>query len=250
MYMACVFFLLIIFNSFQIFANEFDLELADTLKIEANHNVLRLRSFDEELAFNKIFDQERENGLSEYLEEQERWDLIRERGLREFRAQKRQVTPQEGSFEHNQYLEELESQIARYEKSRKAHIATKNKFVYPSLKNELSRLELEELGINSKRPRFDVKLRSQNKWVNVGKSSGFSSGGSSSGFQPTAPPPIDYSPAPEFPPAPAPYEGGEDLVPIPPPIYDSNGGEITDFGGSSSELMIPPPPPPPPDFDF
>ena len=249
--MRHLFFCMFISISVQVYANELDLELAESLKIEANHNLQRLRSFKEEIDNNKIFDEEREKGLSEYLEEQERWDLIRERGLREYRAQKRQETPQEGSFEHNQYLEELESQLARYEKSRMTHVATKMKFMNPSMQNTYDLMEAEELGLKSQRPRYNISLRSKNKWINAGKTTGISTGGSSSGFQPTTPPPVDFSPTPEFPPAPAPYEGSEEAqAPLPPPIFDSNNGGMTDFGSPSPDMTIPPPPPPPPDFDF
>ena len=232
-----------------------DEELAESLKIEAAHNLIRLKSFKEEAKGNKIFDEERERALSEFLEEQEKWDLYRERGLREYRTEKRKdSSPREGSVEYNAYLEEKESVEARYERNRKLHVDTKNKFSPKSSSETVLRLEAEELGLYSERPRYDLRRRALNKWVNSGLKTGGSggfSGGNSANFQP--PPPIDFAPPPEFPAAPAPYEGFDESAqaPLPPPVFDSNSGGMTDgFMSPNGELNIPPPPPPPPDFDF
>lgn len=234
-----------------------DDDLVESLKIEATHNMVRLKSFRDEINGNRVFDEEREKALSEFLEEQEKWDLYRDRGLREYRAEKRKdSSPREGSTEYNAYLEEKESEEARYERSRRMHVDTKKQFNSKNAAETISRLESEELGLNSERPRYDLRRRALNKWVNSGSKTGGSggfSGGGSATFQPPLPPPADFVPAPEFPAAPAPYEGFDESAqaPLPPPVFDSNNGGMTDgFMNPGGELNIPPPPPPPPDFDF
>jgi hypothetical protein len=234
-----------------------DEDLVESLKIEATHNMVRLKSFRTEINNNRIFDEEREKALSEFLEEQEKWDLYRDRGLREYRSEKRKdASPREGSPEHNAYLAEKESEEAIYERSRRMHVDTKKQFISKSAGDAVSRLESEELGLYNERPRYDLRRRALNKWVNsglkTGGGSGGFSGGSSTTFQPPQPPP-DFAPAPEFPAAPAPYEGFDESAqaPLPPPVFDSNSGGMTDgFMNPGGELNIPPPPPPPPDFDF
>lgn len=235
-----------------------DDDLVQSLKIEATHNLVRLKSFRQEEKNNRIFDDEREKALSEFLEEQEKWDLLRDRGLREYRSEKRKdSSPRVGGPEHNTYLEEKESEDARYERSRRLHVETKKQFGPKNEAESISRLESEELGLYSERPRYDLRRRAANKWVNSGLKTGGGSGGFSSGnsatFQPPLPPPADFVPSPEFPAAPAPYEGFDESAqaPLPPPVFDSNNGGMTDgFMNPSGELNIPPPPPPPPDFDF
>lgn len=231
-----------------------DEDLVQSLKIEATHNLVRLKSFRQEVKNNRIFDDEREKALSEFLEEQEKWDLYRDRGLREYRSEKRKdSSPRVGGPEHNVYLEEKESEDARYERSRRMHVETKKKFAPKTEAESITRLESEELGLYSERPRYDLRRRSLNKWVNSGLKTGGSSGGNSATFQPPLPPPADFIPSPEFPAAPAPYEGFDESAqaPLPPPVFDSNNGGMTDgFMNPGGELNIPPPPPPPPDFDF
>ena len=248
--------LLILSCSLASFAKgDLDENLAESLKIEAAHNLIRLKSFKDEVKGNKIFDEEREKALSEFLEEQEKWDLYRDRGLREYRAEKRKDSaPRVGSVEYNAYLEEKESEEARYERSRKIHVETKNKFSSKNSLETISRLESEELGLYAERPRYDLRRRALNKWVNSGSKTGGSGfTGSSANYQPPPPPPVDFSPAPEFPAAPAPYEGFDESAqaPLPPPVFDSNNGGMSDgFMNPNGDLSIPPPPPPPPDFDF
>lgn len=232
-----------------VYAEEIDEDFADSLKIEANHNMSRIKSFRDEVRNNKIFDVEREKGLGEFLEEQEKWELIRDRGLREYRTQKRQSSPREGGLEHDEYLEQKESEDALYERSRQVHVRTRNRVMNLTLEN-LSSLEMSELGLDLYRPRYELRKRANNKWVGTGTSgskSGFSNGSAS--YQAPPPPPMDIPPPPEFPAAPAPYEGYDDQIqPAPVPSYDPSSGVPYDpsFGAEN----VPPPPPPPPDFDF
>lgn len=230
---------------------DYDEEAADSLKIEANHDLNRLKSFKTEINNNRIFETEREKALGEYLEDQEKWDLLRERGLRDYRKQKRDLaSPTENSPEYQDYLKEVARIQKDYEKSRQALVKTRDR-ILNTKSAEITKLENDELQLYTLRPRYELRKRSRNKWVGSGSKSGIGGGSSSSSAGYVPPPPIsnDYPPSSDFPAAPAPYEGFEELPP--PPIYDSNinNGVPYDpsFGG---EMSIPPPPPPPPDYDF
>lgn len=236
--------------SFFSIASDFDETEASALKIEANFNAVRLENYKSEVQNNKIFNREREKGLAEYLEEQESFDLIRERGVRDYKREKRVSSMDENSLAYKQYLKEIRSADKDYEESRRVYAKTRDKFKNKTSLNS-AKIEFEELGLNSELPRFELSKRSKNKWVSgisAGRGTvGIPSGG---GYQAPAPPPIDYSPVQEFPPAPPAYEGFDEIPPAP-PMYDNSGGIPYDpsFGAESS-LPIPPPPPPPPDFDF
>lgn len=244
---------------FALWANEDDDEVidevvVDKLKIEANHDVERLKSFRREVENNRIFGNEREKGLGEYLEDQEKWDLIRERGLREYLKFKAPAADMdENSDEYKK--DQKEKQIAddRYEKSREIHVRTRNK-IHSQIPKNLTALEAEELQIFVDRPRFDVRNKRKNKWATGSGKSGRGSTASTPGFQSTAPPPaindfVPPPPPPDFPAAPAPYEGFEELPP--PPMYDSNMNTSVPYDPSfGGEMAIPPPPPPPPDYNF
>jgi hypothetical protein len=235
-------------------SQDLDIDLADALKIEANHNSQRIKSFKVEATNNKVFDEEREKGFAEFLEEQEKWDLLRDRGLQEQRRLKRaNISPVEGSPEHLEYLEEKESQEARYERSRKLHVTTREK-VLSQFNDNVAHLETEELGLLNTRPRYELRKRGENKWAKSGpggrgssSSGGFGNtgGGSSGGFEPA--PISDFVPSPEFPPAPPPFEVTDESQFTPPPAFDPSTGMPLD--GMGEELNIPPPPPPP-EFDF
>lgn len=232
-------------------ADEYDEDVIDKLKIEANHDVERLKSFRSEVENDRIFANEREKGLGEHLEDQEKWDLIRERGLREYAKQKRPVSGMdEASDEYKIDQKEKQKAAARYETSRETHVRTRNK-IHSQIPKSLSALEEEELQIFVKRPRFDIRKKRINKWAAGSGKSGPPV--STPGFQNMAPPPAinDFvpPPPPDFPAAPAPYEGFEELPP--PPMYDSNMNTGVPYDPSfGGEMAIPPPPPPPPDYNF
>lgn len=228
---------------------EYDEEAAESLKIEANHDLNRLKSFKSEINNNRIFDNEREKALGEFLEEQEKWDLLRERGLRDYRKQKKEyASPTENSPEYREYLKEVARIQESYERSRTTLVKTRDK-IARSKSTEIAKLETDELQLYSLRPRYELRKRGRNKWVASGGRP--SSGSSSSGGYVPPPPPIsnDYPPSSDFPAAPAPYEGFEELPP--PPVYDSNMNSGVPYDPSfGGDMSIPPPPPPPPDYDF
>lgn len=240
--------LALIFSFSNANSQEIDNQFAESLKIEANHNLNRLKSLKEEENNNKVYDREREKGLADFLEEQERWDLLRDRGLSEYRKQKRLSTPREGSAEHLEYLEQKESDDARYERFRNIHVKTRQQV---GLKSDetIAQLESQELGLLNLRPRYELRKRSLNKWIATG-STFKGSGSSTSTFVPTSPA-NDFTPVSDFPAAPPPFEPlPEEPQFAPVPVYDSNNGGIPYDTGMGGEINIPPPPPPPPDFDF
>ena len=250
-----IFFILFL-TALALSADEYDEDVdeavIDKLKIEATHDIERLRSFKKEVENNRIFANEREKGLGEYLEDQEKWDLIRERGLREYIKQKKPVADMdENSDEYKTDLKEKQKAQARYESSRENHVRTRNK-IHSQIPKSLSALEEEELQIFVDRPRFDIRKKRSNKWVSGAGKSGTMA--STPGFQNMAPPPaindfVQPPPPPDFPAAPAPYEGFEELPP--PPMYDSNMNTSVPYDPSfGGEMSIPPPPPPPPDYNF
>ncbi|MEK6628446.1 MAG: hypothetical protein AABY53_07455 [Bdellovibrionota bacterium] len=227
-------------------ASDIDESLVDSLKIEASHNVNRLKSYRQEANNNKIFEYEREKGLGDFLEDQERWDLVREHGLRMYRKQKKIGSPVEGSPDHKEYLKEKRLTNGKYEQSLKVHVNTRDK-VRRQQTRDLSRLETEELQLNITRPRYEPTRRYKNKWVGISSRPGGGISSSGSNFQNNFPQVDNYvEPSPGFTTAPAPYEGFDEVPP--PPIYDGSSGIPYDpaFGDNISI----PPPPPPPDYDF
>lgn len=232
---------------------ETDEALLKSLKIDANQNLNRLKAYKDEAQINKVFDEEREKALGEFLEDQEKWDLLRERGLREYQKEKKLRTPGVRSSEYLEYLDEKESEQAIYERNRRIQVNVRQQVQKQIKDDNIGNLELQELGLAGARPRYSLRNRSNNKWVNAsnkaglgGSSSGISIGG---GYQPPAPPPSsDFAPAVDFPAAPPPFESFEEVQPAtPPPVFDSSQG-ITPFDGSDMNNI--PAPPPPPDFDF
>lgn len=245
-----------------------DVESAESLKIEAAHNLNRLKAYGAEVRNNKIYEDEREKGLSEYLEEQERWDLLRERGLREYAREKKvEASPVEGGPEYREYLKEEKAQQQNYEKSRREYVSVRNRII-EGQRSALARLEAREYELQSDRPRYDFAKRSKNKWVNTSTAGGRGGGGFSGGSapaiggtvdfnQPEMPDavpaaPNDFPPLPDFPTAEVPYDGGNyEELPVPPPVYDGTAGGVPSYDPAfGPEMTIPPPPPPPPDFDF
>lgn len=233
-------------------AQQTDEVLLKSLKIDAAQNLNRLKAFKEEGDINKVFDEEREKALGEFLEDQEKWDLLRERGLRDYKKEKKLRTPGLKSAEYLEYLDEKESEAAIYERNRRIQVNVRDQVQGLIKSQKVGNLELEELGLANKRPRYSLRDRANNKWVSAGGrggSSGFSGasiGGNS--YTPPAPPPTsDFAPAVDFPTPPPAFETFDEVQPAtPPPVFDSSQG-ITPFDGQDMNI---PPPPPPPDFDF
>ena len=233
-------------------ANDFD-DPANSLKIEANHNLNRVKNYRSEANNNRIFDLEREKAVSEYLEEQEVWELIRERGLKEYRKLKKSSSFRDGGPEQREHNKEVLKQEKEYDQNRQSYVNAKNK-VMRSSAYTYAQLEGQEYAdLNSKRPRYDLRKRKKNKYVgstkpNTGSSSGVSY--NPDNYAPSAPAASDFPPPPpppDFPQVPAPYEGYDDSIP---PAYDGSAVNGVPYDPTFGGEMIPPPPPPPPDYDF
>ncbi len=231
-------------------AQQVDTELLSSLKIEANHNLNRLKSLREEKKNNKIYEEERERSLGTYLEDQEKWDLAREKGLAEYRKQKKTLSPAEDGPEYREDQRERKKALEKAEKSRETQVRTRNQILNQN-PGVVAHLEDEELGLLELRPRYELRFRGKNKWNrNSGAAGSRSSGGGSTYTPPNdldsgfPPPPLDYTPAPP------PMDSYEEVPPPPPPPgYDYGAGAGMPYDSGYGDVP-PPPPPPPMDYDF
>ncbi len=231
---------------------EVDNDLLSSLKIQANHNLNRLKSLHEEKKNNKVFDNEREKSLGLYLEEQEKWDSSREKGLAEYRRQKKTLSPSDDGPEYKEEQIRRKKNLDVAEKNREVQVRTRNQVLNQN-PGVVTRLEDEELGLLETRPRYELRLRGKNKWIKNGAATGGRAAvGGQGGYTPPndgdsgfPPPPIDYTPAPP------PMDSYEEMPPPPPPPgydYGASGSAMPYDAGYGD---IPPPPPPPPvDYDF
>jgi len=259
------FFIISLMLIFAQIAHATDQELAAKLKDELEYETKRRNDFKNQRAGKKTYEQEREKGLSLFLEEQEKWDVTREKGLKEQRASRNKSREMdETSPEYLQDEKEKKKYEADLEISRKKQIATKQQ-VSELFKNKVTVTEEEELGVYNDRPRYSLRARGSNKWTAKGRSGGSgSSGGSSSGASPggfdsgggSNSAPFDYPPIPnqDY----VPTDNFDDLPP-PPPMMPYEGYGNPNMGGDQPYFegggSYPPPtgyPPPPPDggWDF
>lgn len=234
-------------------SQQVDNELLEKLNSEANHDSNRRKEFRTDKNGKKIFDDEREKGLALFLEQQEKWDLTREKGLAEHRRQKKTASPEEGGPEYIEDQKAKQKQADQLEKARILTLQTRERIRTKLEKQGSTVDETEELGLAQNRPRYDLRKRGRNKWVKNGARPGSGSSGSGGSGGYSAPPPVfdDFAPQPDYAPAPVPAEGFEDIPPPPPMNFDSNG-QATPFGSGIDSGFgdVPPPPPPPPPVDY
>lgn len=236
---------ILIFSALGTFAIEE--ETAEQLRGELRYDVTRRKAYKNQDQGDKAFDREREKGLALFLEEQEKWDLARERGIREYKKNK--VLNRELDENSPEYKEDMKLKmeaVKELETARKKHVTTK-KQILAEFDGQVQTTEEQELAIFESRPRYDLRKRARNKWVKSGDRKTISSGSSAGGAPPPPvyddfPPPTDYAP-------PQPMDSFEEIPPPPPAMpYDgSSGGYDTGFGDTP---MPPPPPPPPEGWDF
>lgn len=219
-----------------------DKELAEKLRTDLEFDTNRRSAYQQHRDEDKIYDQERDKGLALFLEEEERWNRLREKESREH-AKTRTKPMDESSPEFKEDLKEKEQFEKQRELDRVRHVRTK-KNLYLEFEDKIPQSEEKELGIVEHRPRYDLRKRAKNKWVNAGKVLGgaASSGGSSPFDGPSIPqpspgdfvaPPMDNS-FEDIPPPPIPYDNFDN---------QNAGGFDSGFGD------VPPPPPPPPPND-
>lgn len=225
-----------------------DRELAEKLRTDLQFDTNRRNAFFQHQDENKIYDQEREKGLSLFLEEEERWNRLREKDSRE-QAKMRPKPMDEFGPEYQADLKLKEAFEKKREVDRRSHVRTKRNLIL-EFEDKIPQSEEKELGIANARPRYDLRKRARNKWVNSGKKlQGGSSGSSSSSpfDAPSMPSPNDFV-------APPVDTNFEDIPPPPPPIpYDNfDQGNAGGFDSGFGDVPPPPPPPPPndPSWDF
>lgn len=226
-----------------------DKELADKLRTDLQFDTNRRNAFFQHLDENKIYDQEREKGLSLFLEEEERWNRLREKESREH-AKSRPKPMDDFGPDYEADLKEKQVIEKQREVDRQKHVRTK-KNLFMEFEDKIPQTEEKELGLASERPRFDLRRRANNKWVNAGKkiqgSAGSGGGSSSSPFDAPMPAQNDFV-------APPIDTNFEDIPPPPPPIpYDNfEQGNAGGFDSGFGDVPPPPPPPPPndPSWDF
>lgn len=226
-------------------SEKLDQDLMNSLKSEANHDTERRRAFQSDRDNKKVFDNEREKGLSLFLEEQEKWDLSREKGLAEHKKQKRILSPADDGPEFLADQKEKKKVAAEYEKSRQLVIQTKQK-VKEQAHSPNDSDELKELNLAENRPRYDLRKRGKNKWAKGNSQSGGSKSSSAPAFDDFPLPNGDFNTAPP------PLDSFDEIPPAPPMNYDSANGGFP-YGGTIDSGFgdVPPPPPPPPmDYDF
>jgi hypothetical protein len=206
--------------------------LTPSLVLAQSREEVRLDGFAQHQKNLTQFEKARSQGEKAYLEEQEQWELSRQRTMEEYKKKKAaQIMTDDGpEFQADEVTKKKwdsnrEVERQKYAAKRHEEVLDRKAKGLPS--------EEEELGIAEERPRYDYRKRASFGASKTGKSS------SSAGSSPT------HSGGDK------PWTGGGGSnFPTPPP-FDDFGGEgyvpaqnaPEDFGD------IPPPPPPPPVFD-
>lgn len=228
-----------------------DVELADRLKQDLQHDVERKKGFSQYNDEKKKRDQEKDKGLALYLQEQEQWEMAREKTVYEYKKNKKKPMDDDSEEHHQDEALKKQRQL-KMEEARQDYIKDKKQII-AQYKTPHAWSEEDELGIYSNRPRYDKRKRGQNKWTKSGKGIGGSSGGGFSGGDnggggnfdlPPPPPPGDFNTFPQ--------DNFDDFPPPPANNFDGNypGNYDSGFGDGG---VIPPPPPPPnfnDGFDF
>lgn len=203
--------------------------MAPSLVLAQSREEVRLDGFAQHQRNNKQYGKARSEGEKAYLEEQEQWELSRQRTLEEYKKKKAaQIMTDEGpeyiadQVVKKDWEKDREIEREKYAAKRHTEVLDRKAKGLPS--------EEEELDIAQERPRYDYRKRASFGASKTSKSSSASSPTSRGG---------------------APWTGGGGSSFPPPPAFDDFGGEgyvpaqnaPDDFGD------IPPPPPPPPVFD-
>ena len=228
---------------------EVDRVLAEKLRSDLQFDVNRRKAFSQHTDENKIYDQEREKGLALFLEEEERWNRLREKETREHKKT-RPTAIDEFGHEYQADLKQKENADKQRELDRQRHVRTKSN-LFIEFEDKIPQTEERELGLAQNRPRYELRKRAKNKWVNSGKTlqGGASSSSGSSPFDSPSipqPSPGDFVSPPMD-------TNFEDIPPPPPPIPYDNFDQGNAGGFDSGFGDVPPPPPPPPNdpsWDF
>ncbi len=238
---------------FYVQTEELDSQLLLSLKSAASHDQNRKIEFHQDRDAKKVFSNEREKGLAGFLEEQERWDLVRERGLAEHRKQKKTSSPQENSPEYREDVKIKKNESEKMETARLLVVKTREQIAMRASPTAGAD-ELDELNLVPQRPRFDFRKRGSNKWTKKtpgGDSNPGKANSGTGGF--AAPPPAfdDYPIQNDYLPATNPIDGFEEIPPPPPPPIDFEGAAAGIYNGNiDAGFGEAPPQPPPPPYNF
>lgn len=216
-----------------------------------SEEVIRRQGFAEHQKEMKQFDKARESGEQAFYEEQQIWELTKDRDLEDFKRQKKNISMVDDGPEAKKDALEKQQYDQEYEKTRKAYAARIEKNA-KELEKELGTLPSEEVeyGLNEDRPRYDYKKRQMFGGKPAYKKGGgsSSSGSSSGGFSPSSggdsfppPPSFDDFSNDGFPSPPGDDFGGDIPAPVPIPSFEDEG--------NFNENDFPPPPPPPPPLE-
>lgn len=203
--------------------------LTPTLGLAQSKEEVRLDGFAQHQKNNKQFDKARSQGEKAYLEEQEQWELSRQRVLEDYKKKKQsQVMDDEGpEYKADQVTKKAwdanrEVEREKYASRRRDEVVDRKAKGFPT--------EEQELDIAEERPRYDYKKRASFGASKGGRSSSPSSPSSGGG---------------------APWTGGGgSSFPTPPPFDDFGNEGFSPAQNAPDDFGdIPPPPPPPPVFD-
>lgn len=226
--------------------------LTPALSLAQSREEVRLDGFAQHQKNNKQFDKARAQGEKAYLEEQEQWELSRQRTLEDYKKKKQaQVMEDEGpEYQADQVTKKAwdkqrEIEREKYASRRHEEVLDRKAKGLPS--------EEEELDIAEERPRYDYRKRASfgaSKGSKSSSGSSFPSGGGggapwsggggssfptpppfddfgNDGFSPAQNAPDDFGDIPPPPPPPPVFEDGFDGPnPIPPPVFDDGGGDF------------------------
>ncbi|MBO9668699.1 MAG: hypothetical protein J7501_18010 [Bdellovibrio sp.] len=230
------------------------LSTATSLSHAMNADEERLRGFAEHQKNNMQFEKAREQGERAYLEESEQWELAKKRDEEAYRKLKNAGGMSDDGPEAREDEAVKRKYKADYDKVRREYVEMKAHEEKLERRDKGLPTEMQELGLDDKRPRFDyVKRRDFGGKGGIssrggsfnGSSGGFSrgSGTPSSGGTSFPPPPSfddfdsGYVPAPNI----SPDDFGDVPPPPPPPQALPGGFDSGDY--------IPPPPAPLTPFD-
>ncbi|MFN3455681.1 MAG: hypothetical protein ACK41T_12045 [Pseudobdellovibrio sp.] len=230
--------ILAFFISLKVFAFSAE-EQTGNLKQDLDQEANRRSDYHRHQQEREREDKEREKGLALFLEEQEKWDLARSKAAIEHKKTIKKSLDENSPEYFADVKEKVKAEEAR-EAARKNLVKEKQMVISHFNKRKSPITEEDELQIYTHRPRYDLRKRAHNKWLNSGsKTAGSGSSGSfGGGSAPPAPVPnYGYDTGVNF-------QGGDNYdFPPPPPPADFNNIPQDGFDD------FPPPPAVPPSFD-
>lgn len=212
----------------------------------------RLSGFAKHQKDNVQYDKAREQGERAFLEEEEQWENKKQRALEDHKKISKQRVMDEDGPEAQEDAAQKKKVAEKYEKEKELYAENRKK--KKSFDRQALGLptELQELGLDQERPRYDYRKRAsfgatprfgKNLPSSSGSSGGGSFGGGGGGGSPSNfPPPPNFDDFPDGGYLPAPTLNDDYMGDIPPPPPPPPFGGDPGFQGESD---FPPAPPPP-----